>query len=221
MPGIWDMLINCQPNKWMAEGGQSSFGFLSQNSKAIHPLGYQPCLPWQSEGCFLILQDHYSELLSPSHPSLISFTIKRWPSTSLHTYLSIPLSIPSPPCLFLSCPSKLFQRKKHLSSFAVQHLHLCFITSCSMCVEQTASGSDLDLNPSSNMLQLFPASLLLEYGNYVVTVVIVSFSNFCETTTWHSLACQSVCTSPSFPKAHGVTSLILHLWACHPCLKCP
>lgn len=73
-------------------------------------------------------------------------------------------------CLYLAFPSQLFQRKRHLSCFPAD-THICASSHPVLCgVEQTATGSDLKLSPSSNILQLFPASLLPEYGNYIITV---------------------------------------------------
>ena len=80
-------------------------------------------------------------------------------------------------CLYLAFPFQLFQRKRHLPSFPVD-TRICASSRPVLCgVQQTASGSDLDLSPSSNILQLFPASLLPEYGNYIVAAAAKSLQS--------------------------------------------
>lgn len=59
-------------------------------------------------------------------------------------------------------------------------------------IEQTAQKSDLDSNPSSNILQLLPASLLPEYGVDIVIIGNCKFDSFvrqlpgkCKPLSWH------------------------------------
>ena len=127
-------------------------------------------------------------------------------------------------CLYLAFPSQLFQRKRHLSCFPAD-THICASSRPVLCdIEQAATGSDLNLSPSSNILQLFPASLLPEYGNDIITV---SNCEFHSLLLWdNDLACASqwVCTSAHpclVPQTHWVLCLVGYLWACHLCLKCP
>ena len=143
-----------------------------------HLLGHRPFLPWQSGDCLSHSQGYSSELLSLSHPKPCFFYYQKMTQPLIsHMSVNSHIKVLFLQCLYLAFPFQLFQRKRHLPSFPVD-TRICASSRPVLCgVEQTASGSDLDLSPSSNILQLFPASLLPEYGNYIVAAAAKSLQS--------------------------------------------
>lgn len=196
----------------MAERRSSSLGFLSQDSKLLTSLGISHSCLDNLETAFFIpratLQNSHHSLT----PSLASFAIKRWPSLSFHICLSIlpSKSFSSNACVWLSF--QLFQRKRHLSSFPAD-TRICAPSRPVLCgVEQTATGSDLGLSPSSNILQLFPASLLPEYGNYIIIISNCKFHSLLLWSNYLACASQWVCTSSHLCLVLQTTSSSFSCW---------
>lgn len=178
-----------------------------------HFLGHQPFLPWQSGDCLSHSQGYSSELLSLSHPKPCFFYYQKMTRPLIsHMSVNSPIKVLFLQRLYLAFPFQLFQRKRHLPSFPVD-THICALSRPVLCgVEQTAAGSDLDLSPSSNILQLFLASLLPEYGNYIV---IISNCKFHSPLLWSNyLACASqwVCTSSHLCLVPQTTSSSFPCW---------
>lgn len=128
-----------------------------------------------------------------------------------------------PTCLFNHIYYSLHQLPSQhiLCHLLLSYFFLC-VSDSSHPVLSGVEQPDLDLNPCSKIVPLLPASFLPEYGQCIVLIGNCKF----QQPLWNNyLAYDSlfafVPILVQFLKANEVLPLILYLWACCPCLKCP